>query len=105
MSVGRLTGSLLRAFRPTGLAVPQPLLPAFRFTARLDLLRLGVRIHGSPMPVAWQHPWRCICLLLRAMVTEQWRDRWPRVRQEIPKAMAENWPIQQAGWFNLVPGE
>jgi hypothetical protein len=35
-----------------------------------------------------------------AVGTERWGEAWPQVRQEIPKAIAEKWRIQRAGWFN-----
>ena len=62
---------------------------------------MGAERHdGSPAQREWQHPWLRISLLLRAMLTERWGEAWPLVRQEIPRATAEKWRIQRAGWFN-----
>ena len=55
---------------------------------------------GSPAERSWQHPWLRILLLLRAMLTERWGEASPQVRREIPKAIAEKWRIQRAGWFS-----
>jgi hypothetical protein len=52
------------------------------------------------MPREWQHPWLRINLS-RAMMTERWgTESWTKIRPEIPKAIAEKWRIQRAGWFN-----
>jgi hypothetical protein len=35
------------------------------------------------------------------MLTEHWGpEAWAQVRREIPKAIAEKWRIERAGWFN-----
>lgn len=50
---------------------------------------------------ARQHPWLRVARILRTIPHHLWAAvRWRQLEPKIPKLMAEQRRIRQAGWFN-----